>query len=58
MAHDARDHRLLGDGGNDPQGATVAHGKVARLPPPTPWRKTRSQSQVKDTPQESGPVRV
>ena len=58
MPQDARDHRLLGDGGNDPQCATAAQGKVARLPPPTQWRKTRGHIQRKDAPQQPGPVPI
>ena len=40
VAQDAGNYRLLGDGSNDAQGATPAKRKVARLPPPTQWRKT------------------
>jgi hypothetical protein len=47
MTHDVRAHRLLRDGGKDPERAPAAPGKgtrpgaTARCPPPTPWRKTR-----------------
>ena len=45
MTQDARDHRLLGDGGNDPQCATVAKG-------------TRGHSQIKYTAQQPAPMPV
>src|SRR5262245_52395842 len=48
VAQEAGHHRLLGDGGNDAQGAMAAKGKVARLPPPTQWRqKGRSQGSLR-----------
>ena len=56
MTQDARDHRFLGHGGNDPERAASAQGKVARLPPPTQWRKTGGHSQSKHMPQEPGPA--
>ena len=52
MAQDAGDHFLLSDRGNDAQGPTAAKRKVARLPPPTQWRKTGAQIQIKDTTQQ------
>jgi hypothetical protein len=51
MTQETRDDRLLGDGGNDPECAAAAQGKVAKLPPPTQWRKTRGHIQGKDSPQ-------
>jgi hypothetical protein len=42
MPEDARDHRLLGDDGDDPERAPVAPG-------------TRGQLQAKDSPQEPRP---
>ena len=45
MTQDARDHRLLGDGGNDPERATAAQG-------------TRGHIQMKHAPQEPGPVPI
>src|SRR5207244_7631546 len=56
MTQDARDDRLLGNGGNNAERAAVAKGKVARLPPPTQWRKAGGHIQRKHAPQEPGPV--
>src|SRR5262249_20871846 len=56
MAEHLSDYRGLGDGGNEPERATAAQGKVARLPPPTQWRKTRGHIQSKHAPQEPGPA--
>jgi hypothetical protein len=54
VAQDAGNHRLLDDGGNDVQGAAAAKRKVARLPPPTQWRRTGCHSQIKHATQQSG----
>src|SRR5262249_33621783 len=45
-------------GGNDAQGAAAAQRKVARLPPPTQWRKTGCHIQIKHATQQSGPVPI
>ncbi len=45
VTQDARDHRLLGDGGNDPQGATAA-------------QRTGGHIQSKDAAQQSSPVPI
>jgi hypothetical protein len=58
MTQDARNDCLLGDGGHDPERAAVAEEKVARLPPPTQWRKTGGHIQVKHAPQQSCPAPV
>ena len=50
MAENLADHLDLGDGGDNAQCSLTAQGKVARLPPPTQWRKTRGHIQSKHTP--------
>ena len=58
MMQDARDDRLLGHGGNNAERAASAKRKVARLPPPTQWRKTGGHIQIKHATQQSGPVPI
>ena len=58
MAQDAGNHRLLGDGGQDAQGATAAKRKVARLPPPTQWRKTGCHIHIKDATEQPCPIPI
>ena len=54
MVEHLADHLGLGDGGDHPQRSLMAKRKVARLPPPTQWRKTGSHIQSKHAPQRAG----
>ena len=56
MTENRADHLGLSDGGEHPQRPLMAQRKVARLPPPTQWRKTGGQIQGKPPLQEPRPT--
>src|SRR5438309_12049125 len=58
MAEELADHLGLGNGGDYPQRPLTAKRKVARIPPPTQWRKTGSHIQSKHASQQSCPAPV
>ena len=57
MAQDAGNHRLLGDGGNDPHEPTSANGR-RKAPSAHTWRKTGRHSHIKDAAQQPRPVPI
>ena len=58
MAENRTDHLGRGDGGDNPQRSMTAKRKVARLPPPTQWRKTGGHIQRKHPLQQPRPAPV